>query len=88
MTTPRYADRARGALTIVLSDGLERGDPALMAHAVHRLARLSHRLLWWSPLALDPAYEPITRGLRAIAADIELAGARDIRTLTDRVRSL
>ena len=88
VTTPRYADRARGALTVVLSDGLERGDPALMAYAVHRLARLSHRLLWWSPLALDPSYEPITRGLRAIAADIELAGARDIRTLTDRVRSL
>ena len=42
LATPRYADRARGALTIVLSDGLERGDPALMVHAVHRLARLSH----------------------------------------------
>ena len=41
LDTPRYADRARGALTIVLSDGLERGDPALMAHAVRRLARLS-----------------------------------------------
>ena len=88
VSTPRYADRARGALTIVLSDGLERGDPALMAHAVHRLARLSHRLLWWSPLALDPAYQPITRGMAAIRADIELAGARDIATLTARVRSL
>ncbi len=31
LATPRYADRARGALTIVLSDGLERGDPAPMA---------------------------------------------------------
>ena len=88
VSTPRYADRARGALTIVLSDGLERGDPALMAHAVHRLERLSHRLLWWSPLALDPAYEPITRGLLAIRDDIELAGARDLQTLTERVRSL
>jgi uncharacterized protein with von Willebrand factor type A (vWA) domain len=88
VSTPRYADRARGALTIVLSDGLERGSPELMASAVHRLARLSHRLLWWSPLALDPAYEPITRGLLAIRDDIELAGARDIQTLTDRVRSL
>lgn len=88
VTTPRYADRARGALTIVLSDGLERGDPALMAHAVERLARLSHRLLWWSPLALDPAYKPITRGMLAIGPDIELAGARDLPTLLDRVRSL
>jgi len=59
-----------------------------MAHAVHRLRRLSHRLLWWSPLALDPAYEPITRGLLAIRDDIELAGARDLQTLTERVRLL
>ena len=59
-----------------------------MAHAVHRLARLSHRLLWWSPLALDPAYEPITRGMVAIRRDIELAGARDLPTLLERVKEL
>ena len=58
LDTPRYADRARGALTIVLSDGLERGDPALMAHAVHRLSRLSHRLLWWTPLGHRPRLPP------------------------------
>ena len=45
----------RGALTIVLSDGLERGDPAQMVAAVQRLARLSHQLSWWSPLALHPS---------------------------------
>ncbi|WP_270006765.1 vWA domain-containing protein [Solirubrobacter deserti] len=88
VSTPRYADRARGALVIVLSDGLERGDPAQMAAAVHRLARLSHRLLWWSPLALHPEYEPVTRGMAAILGDIELAGARDIQTLMERVREL
>jgi uncharacterized protein with von Willebrand factor type A (vWA) domain len=88
VTTPRYADRARGALTIVLSDGLERGDPALMVHAVRRLARLSHRVLWWSPLALDPTYRPITRAMAAIRHDVELAGARDIPTLLERVQSL
>lgn len=89
LDTPRYADRARGALVIVLSDGLERGDPALMAHAVRRLARISHRLLWWSPLALDPTYRPITRGMAAIVDDLdELAGARDIPTLLQQVKRL
>ena len=89
LDTPRYADRARGALTIVLSDGLERGDPALMAHAVHRLSRLSHRLLWWSPLATDPTYRPITRGMAAITDDLDgLAGARDLPTLLEQVRRL
>ena len=89
LATPRYADRARGALTIVLSDGLERGDPAPMAQAVHRLARLSHRLLWWTPLALDPAYRPITRAMAAIQDDLDgLAGARDIPTLLAQVKQL
>jgi uncharacterized protein len=88
VTTPRYADRARGALTIVLSDGLERGDPALMVHAVRRLARLSHRLLWWSPLALDPTYRPVTRAMAAIQRDVELSGARDLPSLLEAVKTL
>ena len=88
VATPRYADRARGALTIVLSDGLERGDPALMVAAVERLSRLSHKLLWWSPLALHPEYRPVTRGMAAILDDVELAGARDLQTLLERVREL
>ena len=82
LDTPRYADRARGALTIVLSDGLERGDPAPMAHAVQRLAKLSYRLHWWTPLATDPTYRPITRAMAAIQDDLDdLAGARDLPTL-------
>jgi uncharacterized protein with von Willebrand factor type A (vWA) domain len=89
LDTPRYADRARGALTIVLSDWLERGDPAIMAHAVQRLAHLSHRLLWWSPLATDPAYRPITRAMAAIPHDLDgLAGARDLPTLLEQVQQL
>jgi uncharacterized protein with von Willebrand factor type A (vWA) domain len=88
LATPRYADRARGALVIVLSDGLERGDPGPMVHAVERLSRLSHRLLWWSPLALDPSYRPVTRAMAAIQDYVELAGARDIPTLTEQVKQL
>jgi len=85
----RHVALARGALVIVLSDGLERGDPAAMTEAVRRLARLGHRLVWWSPLACDPAYRPATRGLQAVLGELDdLAGARDLATLTDRVRLL
>jgi uncharacterized protein with von Willebrand factor type A (vWA) domain len=85
----RHVALARGALIVVLSDGLERGDPAAMEEAVGRLARLGHRLVWWSPLACDPAYRPVTRGLRAVLGHLDrLAGARDLATLTEQVRLL
>lgn len=66
LSVSRYAALVRGAVTIVLSDGLERGDPSAMIHAVGRLARLSHRLVWATPLAADPNYRPATRGMAGI----------------------
>jgi uncharacterized protein with von Willebrand factor type A (vWA) domain len=85
----RLLPLSRGALVIVLSDGLELGDPAAMAAATRRLARLGHRLLWWSPLACDPAYRPVTRGMRAILGDLDdLAGARDLDSVLAQVRRL
>jgi uncharacterized protein with von Willebrand factor type A (vWA) domain len=85
----RFLALSRGALIIVLSDGLERGEPAAMAAATRRLARLGHRLLWWSPLACDPAYRPVTSGMRAILGDLDdLAGARDLESLLAQVRRL
>jgi uncharacterized protein with von Willebrand factor type A (vWA) domain len=74
---------------VVLSDGLERGDPAEMTAAVHRLSRLGHRLIWWTPLGRDPSYRPITRAMAAILPDLDhLAGARDLETLREEVLTL
>jgi hypothetical protein len=89
LTEPRFVELTRGALIIVLSDGLERGDPSAMCDAAHRLARLGHRLVWWSPLVCDPAYRPMTRGMRAILGELDaLSGARDLRTLLRELRGL
>jgi uncharacterized protein with von Willebrand factor type A (vWA) domain len=55
----------RGALVVLCSDGLERGDPALLEREMARLNRLSHRVLWLNPLKSDPHYEPLTRGMKA-----------------------
>ncbi|KAF0120788.1 MAG: hypothetical protein FD152_4038, partial [Xanthobacteraceae bacterium] len=55
-----------GAVVVVLSDGLERGDPRAMIQAVGRLAARAHRIDWLSPLAADSAYRPETEGLAAI----------------------
>ncbi len=85
----RLVALARGAIILVMSDGLERGDPAAMADSTRRLGRLGHRLVWWSPLACDPAYRPVTRGMHAVLGDLDaLAGARDLPTLMRELRGL
>jgi hypothetical protein len=66
LAVPRFASYARGAVTIVLSDGLERGDPAALVNAVARLARRAHRIDWLTPLAADPAFRPQTEALALI----------------------
>ncbi|ADB52522.1 vWA domain-containing protein [Conexibacter woesei] len=66
----------RGAVVIVLSDGWDRGEPELLAAEMRRLRRTAHALVWLNPHAADPAFEPLTRGMRAAlpATDELLAG--------------
>lgn len=88
LADPHLVTAARGALVLVLSDGLERGDCAAMVRSVRRLSRLAHRLVWWSPLACDPAYRPLTRGMAAVLGDLDaLAGVRDLETALTHLRS-
>jgi uncharacterized protein with von Willebrand factor type A (vWA) domain len=83
----RHVRMARGALVLVLSDGLERGDCAPLTKAVRRLSLLAHRLVWWSPLACDPAYRPLTRGMAGVVPHIHhLAGVRDLHTAWEQVK--
>jgi uncharacterized protein with von Willebrand factor type A (vWA) domain len=66
LAVPRFAGYARGAATLVVSDGLERGDVASMRDAVARLSRRAWRLDWLTPLATSRAFTPQTAGLLAI----------------------
>jgi uncharacterized protein with von Willebrand factor type A (vWA) domain len=71
---PRFAAFARGALVIVVSDGLERGGPEALVSAMRRLRGLAWGVLWLSPLAADPAYRPETGALRAILPLLDRLG--------------
>jgi uncharacterized protein with von Willebrand factor type A (vWA) domain len=74
LAIPRFAALARGAALIVLSDGLERGDPTAMANAVARFAQLAWRIIWLTPLAADPGFEPRTAGLVAARPYLDRLG--------------
>jgi uncharacterized protein len=59
------AGMARGSVVVVLSDGWDRGDPALLAGEMARLARVAHRIVWVNPLKATAGYEPLARGMAA-----------------------
>jgi hypothetical protein len=67
---------ARGAVTVIFSDGWERGDAALLAEQTHRLHRLAHRVVWVNPHRGKAGYRPVQGGIVAALPNIDdlLAG--------------
>ena len=63
----RWARRTlrSSGVVIIVSDGWDRGDPALVAAETARLRRNCHRLVWLNPLASSPGYQPLAAGMRA-----------------------
>jgi uncharacterized protein with von Willebrand factor type A (vWA) domain len=66
----------RGAVVVLCSDGLERGDPELLKAQMARMRRLAHRVVWVNPLKGSPRYEPLARGMAAAmpSVDVFLSG--------------
>jgi uncharacterized protein len=63
----------RGGIVVICSDGLDRGDPAVLASAMERLSRLSHRLVWLNPhKGDDPGFRPSTLGMMIAAPHVDL----------------
>ena len=89
LAVPRFAGFARGAAVVVLSDGLERGDPDAMMDAVRRLSRSAWRVDWLTPLAADPDYEPRTAGLAGILPVLDhLGDGASSAAVTDHILTM
>jgi uncharacterized protein with von Willebrand factor type A (vWA) domain len=89
LAVPRFAGYARGAVVLILSDGLERGDPKAMTDAVRRLAARAWHLSWITPLAADPRYRPETAALKSILPMIDaLADGSSTERLCEHVLAL
>jgi len=71
LAVPRFAGYARGAAVLIVSDGLERGDPFAMSDAVAKLSRRAWRLSWLTPLAVGKNFKPQTEALIAIARFVD-----------------
>ena len=60
-----------GSVVLLISDGLESGDPELLAKEMKRLHLSSHRVIWLNPLLRWKGFAPKARGIRAILPHVD-----------------
>ena len=56
---------ARGAVVVIISDGWDTGDPAVLRREMERLSRVAHRIVWVNPRTQSPEYQPLAGGMAA-----------------------
>ncbi|HUQ81021.1 MAG TPA: VWA domain-containing protein [Gemmatimonadaceae bacterium] len=77
---PRLFDRRTAV--IILSDGWETGDPAILASALRGLRRRAGRIIWLNPLLGSPGYQPLTAGMQAALPHVDVfASAHDLASI-------
>jgi len=80
----------RGGVVVICSDGLDRGDPEVLAKAMERLGRLCHRIVWLNPHKGDNRdFRPSTLGMMVAAPHIDLLlSGHDLASLEELARTL
>jgi uncharacterized protein with von Willebrand factor type A (vWA) domain len=79
----------RGAVVVILSDGFERGDPALLGAELARLARQAFALVWVNPLSGHEAFAPLGGGMQAALPHVDrLVSGHDVAALENLGRIL
>jgi hypothetical protein len=63
-TAPYAIDRR--TVVVVVSDGLDVGDPDLLADGITWLADRAGQVVWLNPLAVSPSFEPTARGMATV----------------------
>jgi len=56
---------ARGAVVVIISDGWDTGDPAVVRQEMQRLSRVAHRIIWVNPRTKSERYQPLAGGMAA-----------------------
>jgi uncharacterized protein len=90
----RWARRVmrNGPIVLMVSDGWDRGDPALLDRELARVRRACRRLIWLNPLLGSTRYEPLTRGMQAALRHVDdflpAHNLRSLEQLADHLRAL
>ncbi|MBK8502467.1 MAG: VWA domain-containing protein [Saprospiraceae bacterium] len=59
-------------MTIILSDGLETGEPSLLEQQLKRIKMRTKKLIWLNPLKGSELYQPIQRGMQAALPHLDV----------------
>ncbi len=79
----------KGTIVLILSDGLDAGDPAFVESAMERLYRRSQAVIWLNPLLHMDGYEPRAAGMTAALKYVDLfAPVHDISSLERLVQHI
>ncbi len=57
---------------LVFSDGYDTGEPQALSDALAQLRRRARRLVWLNPLAGEPGWAPVSRGMAAALPHLDL----------------
>jgi uncharacterized protein with von Willebrand factor type A (vWA) domain len=69
-------------VVVILSDGLDRGEPAELADAMRAIQARARKVVWLNPLLGDPRYAPTARGMEAALPFVdEFLPAHDLASL-------
>lgn len=78
----------RGAIVIIYSDGLERGDPMLLGEQMRRLSLRTRRVIWMNPLSYIAGYEPLARGMQQALPYVDhFSSGHNMRTFIGTITS-
>lgn len=78
-----------GTVFMILSDGWDTGEPAVLAAELRTIRRKVSNLIWLNPLAGLDGYEPITRGMSAALPHVDVfAPAHNLDSLLELERHL
>ncbi len=67
---------------VIMSDGLDRGDPDVLARAMRAIHARAREVIWLNPLMGDVDYEPTARGMAAALPHVDrLAPAHNFDSL-------
>jgi uncharacterized protein with von Willebrand factor type A (vWA) domain len=79
----------RGAIVLLISDGCDRGEVALLGRELAGLQRRCHRLIWLNPWLGQEGYQPATRGMQAALPHIDrLLPIHNLQSLEELVAAL